>query len=92
MVKLLIWIVGIALAALILDRLLLRLESRGWIYYRRSRAGRGASMYHMLEIHRTVDPQIQHVIEVKIQEQKEEDESGEPPVQEAADESSGARE
>ncbi len=91
MVKLVVWLVGIAIAALILDRLLLRLESRGWIYYRRSRAGRGASMYHMLEIHRIVDPQIQHVIEVKVQEQKEEDESGDPPVPDDVDDPSGSR-
>lgn len=74
-----VWIVAAVAAVLGLDRLLLRAESRGWIRYRRSGLGRGASIYHLLEIHSIYDPRIKQVIEAKFGEEAEEDETGEPP-------------
>ena len=80
MVKLLLWLVAVTVAALVLDRLLLALEAKGWIYWRHNRPARGASTYHMLELHSTFDPGIQHVLDVTVKEEEEEDTSGEPPA------------
>lgn len=80
MAKLLVGATLITLALLVLDRLLLWMESRGWIYWRRNRPARGASTYHMLELHSNFDPGIQHLLEVAVKEEEEEDDFGEPPA------------
>jgi hypothetical protein len=80
MTKLLVWGAVIMLAALAMDRLLLWIESRGWIYWRRNRPARGASTYHMLELHSNFDPGIQHILEATVKEEEDEDESGDPPA------------
>jgi hypothetical protein len=80
MTKLLVGGAVIMLAAVALDRLLLWMESRGWIYWRRNRPARGASTYHMLELHSTFDPGIQHILEVTVKEEEDEDDSGDPPA------------
>ena len=74
----LVWILGVGVAGFLLDRLLLFFEGRGWIYYRRSKAGRGASTYHLLEWTSTLDPSQRQVIEIRNEERREEDESGDP--------------
>ncbi|MBK8233590.1 MAG: hypothetical protein IT349_08850 [Candidatus Eisenbacteria bacterium] len=64
-----------------LDRLLLWLESRRWIYYRRSKgAGTGALTGGLHELHAALDPGARVVQEVQREEQTEEDEQGEPPT------------
>jgi hypothetical protein len=72
-------IAGLALGLLVLDRILLFLESRGWIYYRRTKAGRGASTYHLLEWTSVLDPSQRQVIELRVSEERQEDEAGDPP-------------
>lgn len=81
MPKLLIWGVAIGLAVLMLDRLLLWMESRNWIFYRRSKGGPRGAIYHALEMHSIFDPGIKHVHEIQVKEEEEEDESGDPPVE-----------
>lgn len=80
MTKLLVWGAVITAAGLALDRLLLWMESRGWLYWRRNRPARGASTYHMLELHSNFDPGIQHILEATVKEEEDEDASGDPPA------------
>jgi hypothetical protein len=71
---------AVALAAVLFDRLLLRLEARGWIFYRRTRGVRGGAMYHAQELDSIFNPGVQHVQEAHVKQEEEEDESGDPPV------------
>jgi hypothetical protein len=64
MTKLLVLGVVIMLAALALDHLLLWMESRGWIYWRRNRPARGASTF----------------LELTVKDEEDEDDSGDPPA------------
>ena len=43
-----LWVVGLAVGLFVLDRALLWMESRGWIYYRRTRPGRGDNLNRSL--------------------------------------------
>ncbi|NIR43540.1 MAG: hypothetical protein GWN99_06535 [Gemmatimonadetes bacterium] len=79
MPKIILWIAAIAASLLALDRLLLWMESRGWLYYRCNKPRGGAATYHMMQIHSIYDPGIKEVIEIKYGDEQEEDESGEPP-------------
>jgi hypothetical protein len=67
-------------AVVLLDRLLLRLEGRGWIFYRRTRGVRGGAMYHAQELDSIFNPGMQHVQEAHVKQEQDEDESGDPPV------------
>ena len=80
MTKLILLGIAVAAALLLFDRLFLWMESRGWLYYRRTKSRGGASLYHFLDIHKIYNPEIQEVIEIKYGEEQQEDESGEPPI------------
>ena len=80
MTKLILLGIAVAAALLLFDRLFLWMESRGWLYYRRTKSRGGASLYHFLDIHKIYNPEIQEVIEIKYGEEQQEDESGDPPV------------
>ena len=86
-----LWIVGAVAGLLTLDRLLLWAESKGWLYYRRNKPRGGAAVYHLLEMSSILDPTFTEVIEMKVQEAKQEVESGDPPPgsQRAAEDSDG---
>jgi len=72
--------VGLLLVLLVVvDRILLRLETGGWINYRRRGLGRGAAVYHTLELHSIFDPAARPVLEVRYGQEREDDESGAPP-------------
>ena len=75
-----LWMIGIGVGAYLLDRLLLVIEERGWINYRRHGASRGAAAYHALELQSIFDPSVKEVIEARWEERREQDESGDPPV------------
>jgi len=75
----LLWIVAVGAGAYLLDRLLLLIEERGWINYRRHGASRGAAAYHALELQSIFDPSVKEVIEARWEERKEQDEAGDPP-------------
>jgi hypothetical protein len=70
MLKFVIWGIGLLTVVAAVDRVLLWLESLGWINYSRNKLSRGGAMYHTLELHSVFDPGMQ------------EDESGAPPCQE----------
>lgn len=75
----LILVAGVVLILLVLDRVGLWMEKRGWIYYRRVKP-KGSSLGNaFLEIESIVQPSKQHVIEARIEEHDEESDSGDPP-------------
>lgn len=78
MLKLAFWAIAVVAALALVDRVLLWMESKGWLYYRRTRGRGGGAIYHMMETHSTFDPGIEEVIEAKYHEEKSQDESGEP--------------
>ena len=82
MMKFAVWALAILVLAVLADRVLLFLESKGWIYYRRTKGRGGGALYHTLEMHSVFDPGIQEVIEVKYKDEQSQDESGDPPVPE----------
>ena len=77
--KLAILLLASALALYALHRLALWMESRGWLYYRKHKRGSAAIGNVMLEIQSFYRPSVEHVIEHRQEEQREEDESGDPP-------------
>ncbi|MFC1660463.1 hypothetical protein ACFL3S_03205 [Gemmatimonadota bacterium] len=74
-----LWVAGIFLGLFVLDRLLLWMESRGWIFYRRIKGGRGAATYHLLEWTSVLDPTMRQVQVESVKEERQEDEAGDPP-------------
>ncbi|MDH3292641.1 MAG: hypothetical protein OEO20_16780 [Gemmatimonadota bacterium] len=78
-VRPLLWVLlGLAVLAL-LDRVLLRLESRGWINYRRRGLSRSGAAFHALTLQSIVHPSAQQLSEVRYQHVEERDDSGDPP-------------
>ncbi len=78
MPELVFWGIGVVTALVALDRLLLGMGSKNWVYYCWTKARRGGSVYHMLELHSIFDPGIQQVLELTAREERIEDESGDP--------------
>jgi hypothetical protein len=83
MVVMLRWMLWAALAVAVLlamDRLALRAEARGWIYYRKTKRRTGANLGDaFLEIQATVEPSKRHVLEMRREEKSEQNDSGDPP-------------
>jgi hypothetical protein len=77
-----LWILATLVGLFVLDRILLWIEARGWIYYRRNKPGRGAGTYHLLEWNSAFDPTMRQVLEERVRESVQDEESGEPPVPE----------
>lgn len=76
-------ILVIAAALFILDRLLLGMERRGWVYWRKTKRSTGPGMGNaLLEMQTLVDPGARHVLEVRREVQKDSPESGDPPSDE----------
>jgi len=81
--------VALVLGALALllagDRLLLRLERRGWINYRRRGLNRSGAAFHALELQSIFSPGAEHLAEVRYAQQVERDDSGDPPGEDDED-------
>ncbi len=75
------WICVVAIAAGLyaLHRLALWMETRGWIYYMHSSGGSTRAGSAMLEVQQLLEPSKRHVIEIKQDQKRVEDESGGPP-------------
>lgn len=73
----------VAIAGLVvLDRLLLAAEARGWINYRRRGLSMGAAGYHAGQLASTFTPGVGHLHDAAVEEAREEaDEAGTPPVE-----------
>ena len=72
------WVVGGGVGLLVLDRFLLWCEARGWLYYRNSKPGRGASAYHFLEMSSIFEPSLRVAQEIMVSQEEQEDEAGDP--------------
>ena len=73
---------AIALAAvaclLVIDRLLLAAEARGWIYWRHRKSSPGTAAGALLELHAMLQPDRRHAAEIVREESHEEDDEGGP--------------
>ena len=69
------------LAALyLLDRLLLWMERRGWVYWRKTTRSTGPGMGNaLLEIQSLVEPSARHVLEIRREVKEESPKPGDPP-------------
>ena len=56
-----------------------RMEKKGWIFYRRTKGPRGGAMYHVREMASVFDPGIKYLQEEIVEEEEQQDESGDPP-------------
>ncbi len=72
------WIAGILLGFLILDRLFLWMEARGWMYWRRKKASPRSLGTALMEIHAALEPGKRHVLEELRRDHEEEDGEGGP--------------
>jgi hypothetical protein len=79
------WIVGVAAVPVVLflvDRVLLRVEEWGWIFYRRNKPDFRNAGTALLQLQAMFEPRAGHLIERKQQEETDEneDDNGDPPV------------
>lgn len=76
-----ILLIGIGLAGIlfILDKLFLKMEARGWIYYRKKQPSRTTLGNAFLEIQSMIEPGKRQIIETR-KEIKDQQESGDDPV------------
>ncbi|MDP8254242.1 MAG: hypothetical protein P9M14_00695 [Candidatus Alcyoniella australis] len=72
-------ILGAGALLLILDRLMLAAERRGWVYYRKRKAAPGAVGNALLELQSMLEPAHKHVIEERQSEKSSQDQQGDPP-------------
>lgn len=73
-----LWVLLAVAALLVLDRGLLAAESRGWIYYRRRRAPKGAAAERLLALGAIWDPSAHHVLDQRDAEEDARDEDPGP--------------
>lgn len=73
-----LWIVAIALGLFGLHRLLLWMESRGWIFYMKTRASGGALGSAFLEIQQIAQPEKKYVLEIRRESRAEQDGESDP--------------
>lgn len=77
--KIILWVVGIGIAMFLLDKALLKMESRGWIYYRKKAPTRSSLGNAFLEIQSLLEPSKKAMVEVMKEEKKEQADSGDLP-------------
>ena len=76
-------LIGIAIVAglIIADRVLLWMEARNWIYYRRTRGSHGGIIVApLVTLREVVHPETREAKEYLLEEKKEQNHSGDPPV------------
>lgn len=82
MLKVIIWIAcGIAVS-LLLDRLFLYMEGRGWIYYRKKKPSSSALSNACLEVQQLLEPSKKYVVQIKKDERRDQQEAGDLPPEE----------
>ena len=74
-----LWIGGVVVTLLVIDRLALWAEARGWICWRRKKAQTGALGSALMEMNVITNPSAQHVIDAKDAKKLEERENDDPP-------------
>lgn len=75
-------LVLIAIALFALDRLLLALEAKGYVYYRKKKASLRSTGSVLMELHGVIEPRAKNVIEARRQVVHHHDESGPPKPEE----------
>ena len=75
--------VGVVCALFGFDRLMLRFEERGWIYYRKRKASPGTLGSAFLSAQAILDPGARHVVEARREAKNTGAEAGDPPQAEA---------
>ncbi len=76
-----LWIGSVALALFAVDRLLLWTETRGWIYWRKTKrktSGLGAGL---MQLNTIFDPSTTHAVEVRQEREVEEKKNGDDDAQ-----------
>ncbi len=79
----LFWILVIVVGCVVAfagHRLLLWMESKGWIFYRHSGNSGGALGNAFMAVHSMLDSEAGRAAESRLHEEKKESESGEPPI------------
>ena len=79
--RLLLTLAAIAIALYALHRLAVWMESRGWIYYQKKRGSSGSLGSALLRVDEILQPGRRHVIEAREMEERDGDESADPPPQ-----------
>lgn len=77
--KLLAGLILIAGLIFVLNRFLLYMESRGWIYYRKKKPGSGALSSACIEIQQMLEPSKKYVVQVRKNEKRTQQEAGDLP-------------
>ncbi len=67
---------AVVFGAFILDRLLLWVEDRGWIYYRKRKPNITSLSTALFQMQAIVQPEKQHIVEQKLEIKEDEDEDG----------------
>jgi hypothetical protein len=86
MMRLAFWAIVIAAILVAVDGVLLLLERHGWINYRRRGLSRPGTAYHALLLESIFNPGAENIVEVKYTEERQHDDSGEPPGPQNGDE------
>jgi hypothetical protein len=77
--KLAVIAVAIILGSVLLHLLALWAERRGWIYYKHTKPSHSALGNAFLEVQSILEPNKKHIIEVKKEDKKQNEEAGDDP-------------
>ncbi|MDY0232101.1 MAG: hypothetical protein RBR88_06430 [Candidatus Saccharicenans sp.] len=77
--KLLFWLVFITGLLFGLDRWLLFMEGRGWIYYRKKKPNSSALSNACLEVQKLLEPSKKYVVQIKKDEKRDQQKAGDLP-------------
>ena len=61
--KTLLIALAVVVGLLVLDRLALWMESRGWIYWRKVKPKGGGGAAGLMAMHTLIEPEVRHVVE-----------------------------
>jgi hypothetical protein len=73
-------LVAVAMVLLMADRALLKMEERGWIYYRKKQGHADRIGQAALRLQAILEPSKRYVIEEKNEDRREERHDGAPPA------------
>jgi hypothetical protein len=79
-IKIFAGIIASAGILLLIDRLLLTMESRGWIFYRKKKPNQGSVGNAILQIHSILEPAKKYEIEARQEEHEQQDGESAPPT------------
>jgi len=78
-IQIVLWIIALAIAAFLFDRVALWAEDNGWIYWRRRKASTTSIGAILSDLNTVTNPSAQHVVEAKQAKKLEERDNGDPP-------------